>query len=365
MKVLIAFKHIFIPHDKNDFKPHIFRELAVSIILFGSVFLLGSSFGTTFFMRKTVLGVQMSSGVLIDLTNESRLADNQPALIRNPVLDQAAELKGKDMAAKEYFSHDSPEGITPWHWFRKVGYNFLYAGENLAINFTEAGDVERAWMQSPLHKANIMNVQFREIGLAVVEGVYQGYPTMYVVQLFGTPAYGKTTSETNGDSGLQKVAVAPTSNVITKPGVGDVKGDQIIIKSVSASSSLSSTKTQALKTSTSTTASTTVLVATSTDPLQKVVATPQMVIVKDSSVAEGSVTSLGVTKYSTWYQKVLFNMAHYVDIIYKIIASIIALALVVMIFVEVRKQHIVHIIYGVALLLLLLSFIYINTSLLN
>lgn len=361
MKVLLALKHLFIPHDKNDFKPHIFRELAVAVILFGSVFLLGSSFGTTFFMRKTVLGVQMSSGVLIDLTNESRLADNQPALIRNPVLDQAAELKGTDMASKQYFSHDSPEGVTPWHWFRKVGYNFLYAGENLAINYTEAGDVERAWMQSPLHRANIMNVQFREIGLAVVEGVYEGYPTMYVVQMFGTPAYGKTTSSTEGDKALVKVA-PDTNTPIARS--GDVKGEQVL-----AINSPAKTGEVALLTGTSSNKTLNKEVATTSatelDPIQKIIVTPEIAVVKDSSVSgEKNISSERVVKYSTWYQKIMFNAARYVDVIYKIMATIIALALIVMIFVEIRKQHLVHIIFGVALLLLLLSFMYINTLLL-
>lgn len=96
------------------------------------------------------------------------------------------------MASKEYFSHNSPEGVTPWHWFKEAGYNFLYAGENLAINFTDSTDVEKAWLESPTHRANIMNVEFREIGMATVKGVYKNYPTIYIVQMFGTPAYGQT-----------------------------------------------------------------------------------------------------------------------------------------------------------------------------
>lgn len=362
MKLLSTLKHIFIPHDKNDYKPHIFRELSVTIILFGSIFLLGSSLGATFFMRKTVLGVQISSGVLIDLTNENRLAYNQPALVRNTVLDQAAELKGKDMAQKEYFSHDSPEGVTPWYWFRKVGYNFLYAGENLAINFTEAGDIERAWMQSPLHKANIMNVQFREIGLAVVEGMYEGYPTMYVVQMFGTPAYGKTLSNTQGEKSL--VQVKENSNVLaTSSRTGNVKGEQISEKVAETEKvnikSGSTSVVIALNTATTSLSSS----STPSDPLERIIVTPEMIIVKDASMtsAESREKSQTIATYSTWYQKVLFNAAHYVDTIYKIIVMIIGLALCAMIFIEIRRQHIIHIIYGVSLLLLLIAFMYMNT----
>ena len=73
MKLIQAFKHLFIPHDKNDYKPHFFRELSVAIILFGSVFLLVMSAGSSFFIHKTVEGVSIASSVLIDLTNEDRI----------------------------------------------------------------------------------------------------------------------------------------------------------------------------------------------------------------------------------------------------------------------------------------------------
>lgn len=361
MKLLSALKHIFIPHDKNDFKPHLFRELGVSIILFGSVFLLGSSFGTSFFMHKTVLGVEISSGVLIDLTNESRIAYNQPALVRNPLLDQAATLKGKDMAGKEYFSHDSPEGVTPWHWFRKVGYNFLYAGENLAINFTQATDVEDAWLKSPAHRANIMNVEFREIGLAVVEGVYQGYPTMYIVQMFGTPAYGKTVSQTGGDASL--VHIKPSEKKAASPTVlaaanGNVKGDAVSAKALEVPA-----KTIVSNTSTTTLTATTTVATGTVDVLQKIITTPEIAIVKDTSAsAKGVQVNSNYAKYSTWYQKVMFNSAYYVDIVYKILVAIIGIALIAMVVVEIRKQHVIHIMYGVSLILLLLAFIYINQS---
>lgn len=344
MKLLAVFKHLFVPHDKNDYKPHLFRELGVSAIIFTSVFLLGASFGSSLFLQRTVLGVQISSGVLIDLTNESRLAYNQPALIRNEKLDQAAELKGKDMAEKQYFSHDSPEGVTPWFWIQKVGYNFLYAGENLAIDFTEATDVEKAWLNSPAHRANIMNIDFREIGIAVVEGVYQGYPTMYIVQMFGTPAYGETSS--------------PHSDAKPSPvGTG------------AATISGSSTTTTTASTSRGFVAgsSTEILPAeplVPADDLERLITTQETAIVKNTSIgltqADGPKNP---QKYSTWYGRLLFNGPEYVDIIYKILVTLVAFGLVTLITIEVRKQHPKHILYASLSLILLLLFTYINQSL--
>jgi hypothetical protein len=64
----------------------------------------------------------------------------------------------------------------------------VHAGENLAIHFTDSGDVVQAWMDSPTHRANIMNGNYTEIGVGTAEGTYEGFDTVYVVQLFGTPA---------------------------------------------------------------------------------------------------------------------------------------------------------------------------------
>jgi len=127
--------------------------------------------------------------VIVDLTNEERGAQNLGELKRNPLLDAAAKLKAEHMRKEEYFAHFSPkDGISPWHWFDVTGYDYVHAGENLAVYFDDSEKVVDAWMESPLHRDNIMKSQYTEIGVAAVEGEYQGYDTVYVVQLFGTPA---------------------------------------------------------------------------------------------------------------------------------------------------------------------------------
>ena len=128
------------------------------------------------------------SSVLVDLTNGDRGANELGGLAISPVLAAAAQAKADDMAAKGYFAHVSPEGRDSWYWFRQQGYSFTYAGENLAIDFSDSIDVERAWMNSPTHRANILGANFKEIGIATAQGAYQGRPTTFVVQMFGTPA---------------------------------------------------------------------------------------------------------------------------------------------------------------------------------
>lgn len=126
-------------------------------------------------------------GALTVLTNNARAENQAPALSENALLDQAATLKAQDMAAKGYFAHTSPEGKTPWYWFNAVGYHYVYAGENLAVNFTDSADVTAAWMNSPTHRANIVSDHYTEVGTGVATGTYKGREAVFVAQDFGSP----------------------------------------------------------------------------------------------------------------------------------------------------------------------------------
>jgi uncharacterized protein YkwD len=91
------------------------------------------------------------------------------------------------MAAKSYFAHVSPEGVKPWHWLDVAGYRYDYAGENLALNFTDSQDVADAWMRSPTHRSNLLKSAYTEIGTGVATGTYQGSEAVFIVQLYARP----------------------------------------------------------------------------------------------------------------------------------------------------------------------------------
>lgn len=339
MKLHSFLKHVFIPHEHNDYKPHFFREVSVAIIVIGSIFLLGFSAGSSFLIKKTVLGASVTASVLVDLTNESRLAYNQAPLVRNSVLDHAATLKAEDMAKEGYFAHDSPEGLTPWHWFKQAGYTFLYAGENLAINFIDADEVRKAWLASPLHRANLLDVKFKEIGMATVNGVYKNGPTIYVVQMFGTPAVAKENPVTETSPVVEKettkaqLAETPTSqtNPTLALGEPEIKGKSVEIK----------------------------------PEYESVITTEELVVVKNNEVEEiatGASTSNTLEKYSTWYGRLLFGGSYYVEILLKGLLALTFVALLTMIFIEIRKQHWKHITYGLALLLVITLCLLINQA---
>lgn len=155
------------------------------------------------------------SSVLVELTNNDRSTSGLGTLVTSEALTKVAEAKANDMATKGYFAHTSPEGLSPWHWYKQEGYLFSYAGENLAIDFSESADVQRAWMNSPTHRANVLGSQFTEIGIAVVQGTYQGRPAVFIAEEFGTPAPRAASalapSKVEGQATTTKPAVKPAT----------------------------------------------------------------------------------------------------------------------------------------------------------
>lgn len=169
------------------------------------------------------------SAVLVDLTNSDRASSNIDGLTVNPLLTEAAQAKANDMASKGYFAHISPQGLDSWYWFKLVGYKFEYAGENLAVDFSDSNDVNNAWLNSPTHRENIMNGHYTEIGIATAAGYYEGHPTVFVVQMFGTPQ-PETSSQTKIVEVTPKKATE-MATATTKP-VSKVLGDTAVTEQV-------------------------------------------------------------------------------------------------------------------------------------
>ena len=177
----------FIPHPRNNYHPHILGHRALALF---SVLLLSAKIFTIALLAWGPIAPAFSSAItepnIINLTNQSRVQYGEAALTENSELDKAAQAKADDMLARGYFAHVTPDGRTPWSFITAAGYNYLMAGENLAVNFTEAEDVETAWMNSPGHRANILNKDFVEIGIGVSQGQYEGHNAIFVVQELGT-----------------------------------------------------------------------------------------------------------------------------------------------------------------------------------
>ncbi len=182
----------FLPHHSNNYHPHILGHRSLSLLsallISVKIFSVGViSFGPV----ESAFSSAINPSNIITLTNASRSSFGLKELKDNSLLAEAAQSKANDMLAKGYFSHTSPDGKSPWDFISAAGYNYLSAGENLAVNFVEAEDVENAWMNSPGHKANILNQTFSEIGIGIAQGTYQDKNAIFVVQMFGSPVLQK------------------------------------------------------------------------------------------------------------------------------------------------------------------------------
>jgi uncharacterized protein YkwD len=101
---------------------------------------------------------------VVHLTNVQRVAHGCRALRYNNTLQRAAQGHANDMSRKHYFAHNSINGTVWWKRIMKAGYRDP-GGENIARGFSSASSVVRAWLNSPEHRRNIMNCQFRTIGI--------------------------------------------------------------------------------------------------------------------------------------------------------------------------------------------------------
>ncbi len=111
-----------------------------------------------------------------------------PGLSENRTLSQIAKIRVEDMFAKQYFEHTSPSGDSASKEASSVGYKYITIGENIALgNFGGVEGLLTAWMNSPGHRANILNKNYTEIGIASEEGIYNGKPVSISAQIFGKP----------------------------------------------------------------------------------------------------------------------------------------------------------------------------------
>lgn len=184
-------KDFVLPHKGNGYKPLALTAggvaLAIAlIVLVQGVYVLGSRF----VLSNPHFLASVLPSVVIGLTNDDRHTQGLTPVAPDALLTKAAQMKAEDMAEKGYFSHVAPDGKTPWYWLDQVNYPYSYAGENLAIDFTDSKDVEDAWMASPTHRANIVKPQYTRIGVGVAKGMYEGHETTFVVQFFATPKPG-------------------------------------------------------------------------------------------------------------------------------------------------------------------------------
>jgi len=221
-------------------KKRIFLSFLASVVVFSGVFSADC--------KAQAYGFE--SADVIELVNKARIAEGLSTLVHSDILDLAAKEKANDMVKNDYFAHTSPKGVDPWYWLKKAGYDYKYAGENLAINYDNAKEQQMAWMKSDSHRKNILNEKYQETGVAVVEGKIDGQTSILTVQVFGTTVVGATQTTNNSSIGKEKPALVPAKqsevlsaespttqiqNVLDAPAV--VSAEKEVLKQTSAVSS--------------------------------------------------------------------------------------------------------------------------------
>jgi uncharacterized protein YkwD len=122
---------------------------------------------------------------VVTLTNAERTKKGCRKLSADTTLTKVAQAHSVDMAKKNYFAHNSKDGRSPFQRMSDAGYDYAAAAENIAAGQRTPKEVVAGWMNSPGHKANILNCDLTEIGVGYATGGDYG---VYWTQDFGKPA---------------------------------------------------------------------------------------------------------------------------------------------------------------------------------
>lgn len=179
-------------------------------------------FVTTALVMAFAIGVSakadaLGAATLIALTNTQRSAAGLAPLNFDGRLASSAFAKAQDMLAKGYWSHTSPDGRSTWYFVGQAGYGYVTVGENLAKGFSSDTAVITGWMASSTHRANILNPAFKDIGIGIVNGVFDGEQTTIVVAHYGATtaaAAPKPAPAPATPAAVSRSAAARTSTVL-------------------------------------------------------------------------------------------------------------------------------------------------------
>jgi uncharacterized protein YkwD len=128
----------------------------------------------------------------LQLVNRDRKLNARLPLVADPLLSLAAQRHAEDMLARQYFDHVSPEGTTPSDRFLAVGgsdrvgvgENIMYSRERgLGLTYGKVEEVQRGWMYSNGHRANILTEDYTKFGYGIAIGPGG---KIYAVQMFAT-----------------------------------------------------------------------------------------------------------------------------------------------------------------------------------
>ena len=209
----------FLPRKEHKKRAKLLSHPALlSYIIFISLTILVISPASARFPKVLGFASNVTTQDLLGYTNKTRAENNEKPLKLNNLLSLAAYEKAQNMFAEDYWAHVSPSGKEPWDFIVSSGYEYIYAGENLARDFNNSNSVVDAWLKSPTHRDNLLSANYDDIGFAVVNGVLDGHETTLVVQMFGkskfpeyTASIEPTSAKTEGIQIIERESIPAAS----------------------------------------------------------------------------------------------------------------------------------------------------------
>lgn len=148
-----------------------------------------------------------NASALLRDTNAERLSNGGEPLKVSSKLNAAAQAKANDMAARNYWSHNTPDGNPPWDFVSSFGYSYQKVGENLAAGFRDEAAAVDGWMASPPHRQNLLDPAYAEVGFGFANSpnysAAGGGPMTIIVAFYGLPPGAKPTATIARSDGIQ------------------------------------------------------------------------------------------------------------------------------------------------------------------
>jgi uncharacterized protein YkwD len=120
--------------------------------------------------------------------NAARRRAGLAPLAAHPALDRAAQRHAADMAARGFYSHDNPEGLSPRDRAGRAGYGpARLIGENIARGARSPEQAVELWLDSRAHRKILLEASFSETGVGIAAGRHRGQTRLFWVQVFGSP----------------------------------------------------------------------------------------------------------------------------------------------------------------------------------
>ncbi|MEN8149553.1 MAG: CAP domain-containing protein [Planctomycetota bacterium] len=120
---------------------------------------------------------------VLDIVNAERNAAGAPPLEWHEGAAEVAYLHSLDMDVRDFFDHTNPDGELPWDRLTAAGIAWSQVGENIAYGYPTPAAVMDGWMNSPGHRANILNGNYTHLGI----GVHDNGLTIWWTQVFLVP----------------------------------------------------------------------------------------------------------------------------------------------------------------------------------